>query len=165
MIKRVIYDQSTGDINGMLATDITNEYINEQLELYCVVDGNETNITELSAAKPLLIDKQWDRINVKTEELINYGIVYKGVRFWTDQNAQQNYTGLYIKKDSPLVQYPYTIWDGTGSVSITGADQMDEFCSLVMIHVETQRVMGKTIRESLSGLTELELVNFVDPRS
>jgi len=165
MIRRVQYDSDTGAISGFISTTLTGEYISDNLELYCSVDGSETNISELSGAQDLLEAIQWTNVNTKTEELINYGIEYEGVRFWTNQEAQQNYTGLYIKKDSPLVTYPYTIWDGTGSVEITGSNQMDEFCSLVMIHVQTERVTGKTIRESLSGLTSLELVNYVDPRS
>jgi len=165
MIKRIKYDKSTGDINAFLATSIVTDYINDELELYCEAAGTETNITELSGVKSLLVDKQWANVTSKTEELINYGFEYEGVRFWTNQEAQQNYTGLYIMKDSALVTYPYTIWDGTGYVDIQNVEQMEEFCSLVMEHVETARVTGKIIRETLSGMSELELVNFVDPRT
>lgn len=165
MIRRVIYDSDTGAISGFIATTVAEEYVSDNLELYCSVEETETNISELSGAQDLLEAKQWTNVNTKTEELINYGIEYEGVRFWTNQEAQQNYTGLYLKRDSDLVEYPYTIWDGTGSIEITGAAHMDTFCSLIMTHVQTQRVTGKTIRESLSGLTSLELVNYVDPRS
>ena len=105
-----------------------------------------------------------ENIDLRTIELIDYGIEYKGVRFWTDQIAQQNYTGLYVKRDSPLITYPYTVWDGTGSVSISGSDEMDLFCSNVMAHVQTQRVYGKQLRDSLNEMTAEEVGQFEDPR-
>ncbi len=164
MIKRVLYNSDTGDIDAFLPTTLSSEFVDADLQLYCSCNGDESNLTELSGAKTLLQSKVYDNINSRTAELIDYGIVYKDVRFWCNQEAQQNYTGLYVKKDSALVTYPYTVWDGTGSVSISASDEMDLFCSNVMTHVQTQRVYGRMLRDSLSGLTEVELINYEDPR-
>lgn len=163
MIKRVIYNSETGSISGFLPTDIETEFCGDEGQLYCSVEGTETSVNDLSGAQELILAKTYEDINSKTEELINNGIEYKGTRFWCDQTAQQNYTGLWLKRDSE-VTYPYTIWDGTGSVQITGSDEMDVFCTNLMKHVETQRVTGKTIRDTVSGNTAVELLNFVDPR-
>ena len=163
-MKRLVYNKQTGQLSGFLPTSLSGEFIDSKMNIYCEVNGDEENIDQISEVKSLLIKYQYDNINKNTEDLITSGIVYQGVRFWTDDKAQQNYTALYVKRNDPEVQYPYTIWDGTGSVSLSDSSQMEDFCDKVMEHVQTQRVTGKQIRSTLETLTEVELLNFVDPR-
>ena len=163
MIKRIMYDRE-GNINVFLPTSMTTEFVSDDLQLYCDCNGTESTLSEIPSLKGLLIQKHTEQINKKTEELINYGIVYRDVRFWCTQEAQQNFTGLYIQKDAPIITYPYTIWDGENAVDIVDSQEMETFCLLVMEHVQTQKIRGKRLRSDLSLLTEVELLHYTDPR-
>lgn len=117
-----------------------------------------------------LYDKKYNEVTNKTAEIVNgNGFIYKGVNFYTDATAQQNFTALLIMKDS--LPYPYQIWDGNDVVDIIDSNELQTFCVLVFNYIATKRKEGKDIRESLQQIIgesdedyKIRLESFIDPR-
>jgi hypothetical protein len=105
---------------------------------------------------------RYNEVTSRTEELINAGTTYNGVLFHCDIIAQQNFTALYIKRNT--LSYPYTVWDGNNSVHIQDAAEMEAFYNAGMSFVESKRIEGKVLRDSLSSMTLQELRDFSDTR-
>jgi hypothetical protein len=119
-----------------------------------------------------LPDMGWDRAHAwrygevtdKTSEIIDGpGYIYRSVPFHTDMVAQMNFSGLFAVRSG--LSYPYTVWDGDGSVELADEQDLTAFCMGVMAHIETVRRQGKAVRDSLKDMTLEQLLNFTDPRS
>lgn len=162
MIKRVVYNRSNGQILKFLPTNKTTSYISNDFDLYVEVEGNEALLSNISGLKELLLEKVKTNINKKTEDLIDNGFEYQGINFRTDQIAQQNFTGLFNVKE--MLSYPYTIWDGDESLDVPSEAELANFCITVLQFVESKRQEGKALRDNLSSLSEINLINYVDPR-
>ena len=106
---------------------------------------------------------RYTEVTEKTSTLIDApGYVFRSVPFHTDIVAQMNFSGLFAVRAG--LTYPYTVWDGDGSIELADEADLTAFCMGVMAHIETARRTGKAVRDSLKSMTLEELLAFVDPR-
>lgn len=120
-------------------------------------------VIEDAYIKEELYARRYQEVTDKTSRIIDgSGFVYGGVAFHTDMVAQMNFSGLFAVRAGLL--YTYTVWDGEGSVGITGPEEMERFCMGFMAYIEAVRKEGKTIRDSLKNLDLQQLIDFVDTR-
>lgn len=172
MIKRIVLknnnDQITTQIAAILPTNVSEEKIiinNIGKNIYLNVNGNETDISEISNFKPKYNSSLYLAINNKTDEILKTGFTWNNITFSLDQEHLSDYkdTVTYLKEG--ILQFPYEIkGDNNESIMLTTGN-IDSFFNTGLTYKETITREGWNIKNSLSGKTELELLNFVDPRN
>jgi hypothetical protein len=100
-----------------------------------------------------------DKFNRETAEIIYNGIEYEGVQFNCDALAQQNFTGLLIKKDA--IPYPYEVWEGDCFVSIKNSLEMDTICNKIFTFISVTRAVRRHKRDTLQDKTTEELIELL----
>ena len=108
-----------------------------------------------------ILDKK-EYINTNTDALILNGFVEYDVRWYLTAEVQINFIGLESNIDS--LTFPYTMWAGDLSCEIT-KEQLQALCTDIMAFKTACLTSGKTLRDSLSSLSDEELVAFVDSRT
>jgi hypothetical protein len=114
---------------------------------------SEGNIPEPAYSLEELYNKKYNEVTQKTELLINgNSFVYNNVNFYTDDIFQRNFLTLLVVKDS--LTYPYMIWDGNNFLNIADSNEMLYFCQLAITHIQTIRITGKILRDTLKQQAE-----------
>lgn len=172
MIKHIVLkyenEQVTTNIAAMLSTTVTNETViltEAGRNIYLNITGTETNLSEIVTFKPEYIKALYTKINTKTDNFLKIGFTWNNILFSLDQEHLNDYRDTVNYLKAGVLQYPYEIKGSNNQSTNLTADNIDSFFTTGLTYKETITKEGWTIKTSLSEKTELELLNFVDPRN
>ena len=108
-----------------------------------------------------LIQSIRDRIDIKTDEMIDTGFIYQDMHFRTDVAHQNSYMFDYLLCQT----YPHTV-KGVGEDYITFADRNEHtmFIGTGFGTIDAIIRLGWDLKDGLEALTYSELLVWVDPR-
>lgn len=86
------------------------------------------------------------------------------IDFSTDNVNQQNMHVVMTGMMAQMIPFPYSVWQGTKSLTLPTQADVAAFLTGFWRHIETVRRTGAAIRAALSLLSDEELKNFTDPR-
>ena len=116
-----------------------------------------------SSTKLSIKNKLRDKIDAKTDEIIDNGMVYQEMQFKMDIEHQMSYKGAYDFR--AYLTYPYTI-KGVGSHYLTFQNE-GEFTQFILYGFGFMNEVirgGWVLKDGLDALSYAELVSWVDPR-
>lgn len=182
MIKRVYLKGNTTDISAIFPTNAETESITVSYKtvtnstdnttetfftrnIYLDIVGNETNISQIPQFKTEYIKALTNNINKVTDKKLQDGVVWNNVTFSLDKEHLDDYKDAVMFLKQGVLQYPYTIKGQDNKFVQLTADNVDSFFSTGLNCKETMYQEGWTIVTSLSGMTNEQLINFIDPRN
>lgn len=182
MIKRILLKGNTTDISAIFPTNSkeesvtvsTKSLIDEKTGLtetiytrniYLDVAGNETNVSQIPTFKSEYIKALIKNINTLTDKKLKDGVIWNNVTFCLDKEHLDDYRDTVTFLKQGVLQYPYTIKGQNNQYVELTAENVDSFFTTGLTYKETTYQEGWTITNTLTDKTELELINFVDPRN
>jgi hypothetical protein len=158
MIEKIITYKKQGDGRD---TWVVKEYEDGVLINSYMVDklpeGYADTLQEAMTIKKDLIDK-------RTSELINEGIVFKGVLLSMSKEAQTNYLGL-PKVRPEKFPLPFMSKDDTKVAMVLNEADAEDLYYLAWDKISSEKMSGGSLKMQVNSLTTIEeVLNFVDPR-
>lgn len=163
MIKRVVFDKTTGNIVKFLPTSSTVETVTDsRRNYYFDVTKKETNINQITNFKSVLAAVLTVEIDTKTDSIIENDFTYNGVGFNLTLDNQFDYT--MDAQNAASLTYPYTVRCKTGDYQIQSAEEYVAYIQAGMIFKKTKLAEGWALKNALLNKTELEMVNWTETR-
>jgi len=131
-----------------------------------VQSGNEPTVvsTSIAAEKQKLIEK----IDRRTQDLIEQGAVFNGVRFSLSANAQGNWTKIKAFSDviTAMNAWPFAITTfDDEEYLLANATEATSFTLTMNMVVNMHIASGRALKVQMLAITDVnDVIDFVDPR-